>query len=144
MFFTASLADVIRFLKTIISNESFNPIHPTKKDPKVFLVRLVGRAVKCQLDSADGLAKTGASHTLWVPNAKHLLHKVQKSHQQKKDPKVFLVRLVGLEPTRSPTRPLNVRVCHSATTASMDYVIIIFFGCQEILKKNLYFQNVLE
>lgn len=96
-----------------------------------------GRAVKCQLDSADGQAKTGASHTVWVPNARHLLHKVQKSHQQKKDPKVFLVRLVGLEPTRSPTRPLNVRVCHSATTASMDYVSIIIFGCQEILKKNL-------
>ena len=97
----------------------------------------VGRAVKCQLDSADGQAKTGASHTLWVPNAKHLLHKVQKSHQQKKDPKVFLVLVVGLEPTRSPTRPLNVRVCHSATPASMDYVSIIIFCCQEILKKNL-------
>ena len=48
-----------------------------------------------------------------------------------------LVRMVGLEPTRSPTRPLNVRVCHSATTASMDYVSIIIFCCQEILKKNL-------
>ena len=55
----------------------------------------------------------------------------------KKDPKVFLVLVVGLEPTRSPTRPLNVRVCHSATPASMDYVSIIFFCCQEILKKNL-------
>ena len=48
-----------------------------------------------------------------------------------------LVLVVGLEPTRSPTRPLNVRVCHSATPASMDYVSIIFFCCQEILKKNL-------
>ena len=55
----------------------------------------------------------------------------------KKDPKVFLVLVVGLEPTRSPTRPLNVRVCHSATPASMDYVSIIIFCCQEILKKNL-------
>ena len=99
----------------------------------------VGRAAKCQLDSADGLAKTGASHTMWVPNAQHLLHKVQKSHQQKKDPKVFLVLVVGLEPTRSPTRPLNVRVCHSATPASMDYVSIIFFCCQEILKKKFTF-----
>lgn len=91
------------------------------------------------LNSADGQAKTGASHTVWVPNAKHLLHKVQKSHQQKKDPKVFLVLVVGLEPTRSPTRPLNVRVCHSATPASMDYVSIIIFCCQEILKKKFTF-----
>ena len=57
----------------------------------------------------------------------------------KKDPKVFLVLVVGLEPTRSPTRPLNVRVCHSATPASMDYVSIIFFCCQEILKKKFTF-----
>lgn len=122
----------------IVNPSNLEWIHRTKKHGKNFLNIICFMLVKCQLDSADGQAKTGASHTLWVPNAKHLLHKVQKSHQQKKDPKVFLVLVVGLEPTRSPTRPLNVRVCHSATPASMDYVSIIFFCCQEILKKNLY------
>ena len=48
--------------------------------------------------------------------------------QTKKNPRTkfsdyfCLVRVVGLEPTLFRTRPLNVRVCHSATLASM-YII---------------------
>ncbi len=80
-------------------------VPPTKKDPKVFLVLVVGRAVKCQLDSADGQAKTGASHTVWVPNAKHLLHKVQKSHQQKKTRRSFWCWWWDLNPHGLPHAP---------------------------------------
>ena len=32
-------------------------------------------------------------------------------------PRTFMVQVVGLEPTLFRTRPLNVRVCHSATLA---------------------------
>ncbi len=40
---------------------------------------------------------------------------------------LFLVRVVGLEPTLFRTRPLNVRVCHSATLANRDLIIIHLF-----------------
>ena len=58
---------------------------------------------------ADGLTATGASHTVWVPNASAFVEQSSKVPPTKKDPKVFLVLVVGLEPTRSPTRPLRLQ-----------------------------------
>lgn len=89
----------------IVNPSNLEWIHRTKKHGKNFLNIICFMLVKCQLDSADGQAKTGASHTLWVPNAKHLLHKVQKSHQQKKDPKVFWCWWWDLNPHGLPHAP---------------------------------------
>ena len=53
------------------------------------------------LDSADGQGETGASHTVWVPNAFAFVVQSTKVPPNKKDRLGLLVRVVGLEPTRS-------------------------------------------
>ena len=48
-------------------------------------------------------------------------------YQKKKVcPVEHMVQVVGVEPTRFPTCPLNKRVCHSATPAFLVYSNIIY------------------
>ena len=89
----------------IVNPSNLEWIHRTKKHGENFLNIICFMLVKKQLNSADGLAKTGASHTLWVPNAKHLLHKVQKSHQQKKTRRSFWCWWWDLNPHGLPHAP---------------------------------------
>ena len=53
---------------------------------------------------------------------------------------LFLVREVGLEPTRSPIRPLNARVCRFRHSRKCKYKYIAnLHFCQSIMLKKLHF-----
>ena len=53
---------------------------------------------------------------------------------------LFLVREVGLEPTRSPIRPLNARVCRFRHSRKCKYKYIAnLHFCQSIVPKKLQF-----
>ncbi len=123
----------------IVNPSNLEWIHRTKKHGKNFLNIICFMLVKKQLKLRRRASEDGRQPHAVGSKCKAFVAQSAKVPPTKKDPKVFLVLVVGLEPTRSPTRPLNVRVCHSATPASIDYVSIIFFCCQEILKKKFTF-----
>lgn len=123
----------------IVNPSNLEWIHRTKKHGKNFLNIICFMLVKKQLKLRRRASEDGRQPHAVGSKCKAFVAQSAKVPPTKKDPKVFLVLVVGLEPTRSPTRPLNVRVCHSATPASMDYVSIIIFCCQEILKKKFTF-----